>query len=87
MQRRFEDAVGARGAAVALAAVAGQGVEGGDPDPGVRVVGHGDEFVHGVGVDEVVEEAAAAFADGWVLVAEAGADGVQRVLAAPSSSW
>ncbi len=59
----FEDPVRTRCAGVALAPVAGEGVEGCDSDPAVGVVGHGDEFVHGIGVDQVVEEATAALTD------------------------
>jgi hypothetical protein len=47
-------------------------VEGRDPDPGVGVVGHGDGVVHGIGVDQVVEEATAAFADCRALVVQSG---------------
>jgi hypothetical protein len=42
-----------------FAPVAGQSVERGGPDPGVGIVGHGDELAHGVGVDQVVQETAA----------------------------
>ena len=69
-------------AGVAFAPVAGQGVERGDPDAGIEIVGHGDQLAHGVGVDEVVVEAAAALADGRIAVMEAGADRAGRVLAA-----
>jgi hypothetical protein len=58
-------------------------VERGGPDPGVDIVGHGDELAHGAGVDQVVEETAAALTDGRVLVLEAGADRAHRVLPAP----
>ena len=57
----------------------GQGLERGDPDPGVGT-GHGDHLAHGVGVDQVVEEAAAAFADGRILVLEASTDRALRSL-------
>jgi hypothetical protein len=33
-------------AGVAFAPVAGQGVENGDPDVGVGIVGHGDQLAH-----------------------------------------
>ena len=42
--------------------------------PGDGIVGHGDELAHGAGVGQMVEEAAAALADGRVLVLEAGAE-------------
>jgi hypothetical protein len=57
-------------------------VERGDPDAGVGGVGHGDEFAHRLGVDQVAEKAAAALPDGWFLVRQAGADGAQRGLSA-----
>lgn len=47
----FQDECGAGRACVVFAAVTGQGVEGGDPDLRVGVIGHGDELVHGFGVD------------------------------------
>ncbi|UXX97348.1 hypothetical protein N7U49_46850 [Streptomyces sp. AD2-2] len=78
VQGRFEDPVGARGAGVTLAPIAGQGMEGGDPDACIGVVCHEDEFVHRLGVDQVVEEAAAALTDGRILVSQAGADGAHR---------
>ncbi|KUO20487.1 hypothetical protein AQJ91_14030 [Streptomyces dysideae] len=62
-QRGLKDPVRARCTGVALTPVAGQGVKGGDPAPGVGIVGHGDEHVHGIGVDQVVEEAASALTD------------------------
>ena len=82
-QRRFEDLVCAWCAGAAFAPVAGQSVERGDPDPGVGIVGHSDQLAHGVGVDQVVEEAAAALADGRILVLEASTDRAHRVFAAP----
>jgi hypothetical protein len=47
----FQDEGGAGRACVAFAAVTGHGVEGGDPDLRVGVVGHGDKLVHGFSVD------------------------------------
>jgi hypothetical protein len=38
--------VRARCAGAAFASVAGQSVERGGPDPGVGIVGHGDELTH-----------------------------------------
>jgi len=86
LQRGFEDLVCPWCAGVAFAPVAGQGVEHGGPDPGVGIVGHGDELAHRAGVGQVVEEAAAALADGRVLVMEASADRACRVLPRRSSS-
>ncbi|MER6070090.1 hypothetical protein ABT187_14865 [Streptomyces sp. NPDC001817] len=57
-------------------------MERGDPDAGVGVVGHGDEFTYRVGVDQVVEKPAAALPDGKVPVVEAGPYGAHRVLPA-----
>ena len=57
------------------APVAGQSVERGYPDPGVGIVGHGDQLAHGAGVDQVVEETAAARTDGRILVLQTSADG------------
>ena len=85
-QRGLENLASARGAGAAFAPVAadaGQGVERGRPDPGVGIVGHGDELAHGVSVDQVVEEAAAALTDGRILVMEASADRAHRVFVPP----
>jgi hypothetical protein len=83
LQRGSEDLVRARSAGAARAPVAGQGVERGDPDPGVGIVGHGDELAHRVGVDQVVQETAAALADGRILMPQASADRAHRVRVAP----
>jgi hypothetical protein len=83
LQRGLKDLVRAWSAGVAFAPVAGQGVERGDPDPGIGIVGHGDELAHGVGVDHVVEETAAALADARILVTQASTDRAYRILAAP----
>ena len=48
-QRGLQDLVCTRSAGAALAPVAGQSVERGDPDPGVGVVGRGDELTPGNG--------------------------------------
>jgi hypothetical protein len=82
-QRGLENLASTRCAGVAFAPVAGQRVERGGPDPGVGIVGHGDELAHGVGVDQVVEEAAASRTDGRILVMEASADRAHRVFVAP----
>jgi hypothetical protein len=82
LQRGLEDLICARSAGAAFAPVTGQGVERGDPDLRVGIAGHGDELPHGVGVDQVVEETAAAFTDGRVLVLQASTDGAYRVFAA-----
>lgn len=83
LQRRFEHLVCTGCACVAFAPVAGQSVERGGPDPGVGIVGHDDELAHGVGVDQVVQETAAALTDGRILVMEASTDRAHRVLVAP----
>jgi hypothetical protein len=79
----FQDEGGAGRACAAFAAVTGQGVEGCDPDLRVGVVGHGGELVHGFGVDQVVEEAAAAFPHSRVLMLQPVSDSGHCILAAP----
>jgi hypothetical protein len=79
----FQDEGGAGRAGAVFAAVAGQGVEGGDPDLRAGVAGHGGKLVHGLGVDQVVQEAAAAFPDRRALVLQAVPDCGHRTLAAP----
>jgi hypothetical protein len=79
----FQDEGGAGRACAAFAAVTGQGVEGGDPDLRVGVVGHGGKLVHGFGVDQVVEEATAAFPDSRALMPQAVPDCGHCTLAAP----
>jgi hypothetical protein len=81
LQRGFEDLVCA---GVAFAPVTGQSVDRGDPDLGIGIVGHGDELAHGVCVDRVVEETAAALADGWIVVMQASTDRAHRVFCAHS---
>jgi hypothetical protein len=82
-QSWFQDEGGAGRACAAFAAVTGQGVEGGDPDLRVGVAGHGDKLVHGLGVDQVVEEPTAAFPDSRVLMLQAVSDCGHCILAAP----
>ncbi|GAA2621461.1 hypothetical protein GCM10010307_05290 [Streptomyces vastus] len=65
-------AVGAAG--VRLAAVAGQGVQGGVPDRGGRVVEHGDQVVQDLRYEQVVQQVAALFAYAGLGVAQAPAD-------------
>jgi hypothetical protein len=79
----FQDEGGAGRAGAAFAAVTGQGVEGGDPDHRVGVVGHGRELVHGLSVDQVVEEATAAFPDSRALMPQAVPDRDHCTRAAP----
>jgi hypothetical protein len=82
-QGRLQDEGGAGRARAAFAPVTGQGVEGGDPDLRVGVVGHGGKLLHGFGVDQVVKEAAAAFPDSRALMSQAVPDRGHRTLAAP----
>ncbi|MFJ4199940.1 hypothetical protein ACIP2Y_09965 [Streptomyces sviceus] len=60
----LQDPLRARRAGVAPAPVAGQGMERGDPDPGVGIAGHADQLVHGLGLHEMVERVAAGSASG-----------------------
>ena len=83
LQRGFEDLVCARGAGVAFAPVAGQSVERGDPDPGVGIADHGDELAHGFGVDQVIEQTAAALTQDRVRVLQASPDRAYRTRATP----
>jgi hypothetical protein len=83
LQRWSEDLARARCAGVAFAAVAGQSVERGDPDLGVGIVDHGDERAHGFGVDQVIEQTAAALTHDRIRVPQASPDRAHRIRAAP----
>lgn len=82
-KRRSKDSVGAGRASIVLTPVTGQGVKRGDTHSGVGVVGHGDQLVHGLGVDQVIEQAAATLAHGGIGVVQARPDGAERILPAP----
>jgi hypothetical protein len=62
LYRGFEDLASARCAGVAFAPVASQSVERGGPDPGVGIIGHGDELATEFGVVQVAKVTAAALA-------------------------
>ncbi len=79
----LQDEGGAGRARAAFAPVTGQGVEGSDPDLRVGVVGHGGKLVHGLGIDQMVKEATAAFPDSRALMLQAVPDCGHRTLAAP----
>lgn len=82
-QRGFEDQARTWRAGIAFTSVARKSVERGDPDLGVGIVDHRDELTHGLCVDQVIEETATALTDGRILVMQASADGLHRVLTAP----
>jgi hypothetical protein len=79
----LQDEGGAGRARAAFAPVTGQGVEGSDPDLRVGVVGHGGKLLHGLGIDQMVKEATAAFPDSRALMLQAASDCGHRTLAAP----
>lgn len=81
-QCRRKNPIGARRASIILAPVAGESVERGDAHLGIGIVDHGDQQIHGFGVDQVVEQAAAAFAHSRFGMAQAVADRAECVLPA-----